>query len=188
MNSQARVRFTTIRDLFDAFPTAAVEVGVEASDELSLDFLRKASAAGDYSAAISFCAYLLSRREAVWWACGCLRPLEPRTPGEARCLDMAEAWVRVPEEEQRRAALEMGLQSRRNLPGTWVALGAGWSGGNMSASDTYKVAPAPQLTAQAIRGALLIASGRPPAAHAKAKQKEWVGAAYRLLIGDLARE
>jgi hypothetical protein len=184
MNSSARVRFTTIKDLLGAFPTAAAEVGVESSDEPTLDFLRRSVAAGDFRAAISLCAYLLARREAVWWACGCLRPLEPRAPGESRCLDLAEDWVRVPEEEQRRAALDMGLQSSRKLPATWVALGAGWSGGNMSSSDTYRIAPAPQLTAQAVRGALLIAAATPPAEASKARQKEWIGAATRLLLGE----
>ena len=55
--------------------------------------------------ATSFLAYALPNREAVWWAVLCAREaVGPAPPGPAAsALRAAEAWVRDPSEENRRA-------------------------------------------------------------------------------------
>ena len=45
-------------------------------------------------------------------------------PAELAALDAAEAWVREPEENFRRAALAVGNQNNGALPAVWMALAA----------------------------------------------------------------
>jgi hypothetical protein len=154
----ASLRFTTVRDLYDAFPTAADDVGVPPSDEHSLAFLQSLVAKGSWNAAVSFCAYLLPRREAVWWGCQSLRHVKPQAaPSEASALEAAEAWVREPEEDVRREALKRGMQGDGQMPATWMALAAGWSGGSIAPPEFGVLPAGPHQTARAVRAGLLIA-------------------------------
>ena len=150
-------RFTTARDLFDSFETAREDIAAEATDHPSLEFLNSLVADGDLRSAVAFCAYLLPRREAVWWACQCLRSMIAHpSAADERNLRAAEAWVSKPEEELRLIALDIGMQSDKKGPGAWVALAAAWSGGRMIRSE-HKVASAPpNATPKAVIGAILL--------------------------------
>lgn len=156
------LRFVTVRDLYDAFPLARDDVGIDASNESSLDFLRKLVAEENWEAAVSYCAYLLPRREGVWWGCQSLRRLQPQlAPKDAAALDVAEAWVHEPEEPRRHAALNLGSQGDTRSPATWMALAAGWSGGSIAPAHGM-VPAAPDQAARAIRAGLMIAMARVP--------------------------
>jgi hypothetical protein len=125
-------RFATVRDLYQAFPVAQDDVGAEPSDEPTLEFLRELVAKENWDAAVSYCAYLLPRREAVWWGCQSLRMMQPhRAPQDNAAIEVAESWVREPEEPRRREALNLGSQGDTRSPATWMAIAAGWSGGSI---------------------------------------------------------
>ena len=157
----AAPRFLTVRDLCDAFPLAESDIGVEPSDTPSLEFLRTVAAEEDWEAAVSFCAYLLPRREAVWWGCRSVRAIIPtRTPDEEAAIRIAEDWVREPQEERRVAALDLGIRHSNRLPATWLALAAGWSGGSMNPGVEGSPQVQPYQTSRAVRAALLIAGCR----------------------------
>ena len=85
-------------------------------------------------------------------------------PAELAALDAAEAWVREPEENFRRAALAVGNQSDGALPAVWMALAAGWSGGSIVPPEYSAVQAPPHQTARAVRTGLLIALSQMPAA------------------------
>lgn len=187
MNSSSIIRFATVRDLYAAFPTAAVDVGVRVCDEPSVAFVRELAKAGQSRAAISYCAYLLGRREAVGWACGCLRQAGLKEPIETECLAAAEAWVLRPEEARRLRAMELGARNPTALPTTWLARAVAWSGGNISTSDIYRLAPPPQGTAQAVRGALLIAPAQLPSERRETIVANWIDAGLRYAVGDPQR-
>jgi len=156
----SRVRFATAREVFDAFPSAADDIRVEPTSEAPLVFARALAAGPTPEDALSFCAYLLPRREAVWWSCQCVRSLTPNlTQKELQGLKAAEEWVREPEDGRRRAAIAEGLAGDRNAATTWNALAAGWSGGTMMAGE-HAVPVAPHLTAKAVRIAVLTALAR----------------------------
>jgi hypothetical protein len=158
----ASLRFLTVRDLYEAFPIAQGDVGAAPSDEPSLDFLRSLVTKEAWGPAVSFCAYLLPRREAVWWGCQSLRQIQPRRAAkEAQALDTAEEWVREPEEDRRMAALNVGREGDYGAPATWMALAAGWSGGSVAPGFTNAPAP-PYQTARAIRAGLMIAMAGVP--------------------------
>ena len=68
-----QARFSTVRDLFDAYPSAVGDVGKAEDSMRTLDFVRSLIGKRDWQAAISVCAYLLPRRVAVAWACRSIR-------------------------------------------------------------------------------------------------------------------
>src|SRR5688572_18990279 len=159
----SRLRFSSARDVFEAFPTAHDDLEAKPTDQPPLVFLEALMESDTPEDAVAFCAYLLPRREAVWWACQCVRELNSsRNPAEDKALAAAEDWVREPEEERRRTALDTGSDSDRNAPATWAALAAGWSGGSMTPVDQPPAPCPPHLTAKAVRAAVLTALARVP--------------------------
>ena len=154
----SRIRFAFAQEVFAAFPTACEDIKAKPTEEPPLVFLRSLVNGPVPEDAITFCAYLLPRREAVWWASQCVRDLVG-TPTEydQAALKSAEDWVFEPEEPKRQAALQIGMTGNRKAPSTWVALAAAWSGGNLVINE-YGGAPAPpHLTAKAASGALMFA-------------------------------
>jgi len=153
-----KLRFATAREVFDAFPVARDDIAAEPTDEPPLTFLNKLASTRTPEDAIGFCAYLLTRREAVWWAHQCVQMLVPsRTTAEAAALRAAESWVRDPDENRRSAALVIGMEGDRQSPATWVALAAGWAGGSLIETDHGAASSPPHLTAKAARVAVLTA-------------------------------
>jgi hypothetical protein len=156
-----KLRFATARDLFQAYPTAAADVGAPATAEPTLDYVKTLAQSGNLLGAVSFCAYLLSRRETVWWACQCVRALPaPLEAAELRVLEAAEAWVRDPEEAQRLAAHRSALVSDARWPASWTAFAAAFAGQIFGTAEFGPVAIPPHLTARAARTAFLVAGGR----------------------------
>ncbi len=154
----ALLRFPTVRALYDAFPTAQDDVGIPASNELCVVLLRSLTTEEAWAPAISFCAYLLPRREAVWWGCQSLRSMRPQlSRAEIAALDAAEAWAQKPDETTRHAALDLHARGDAGLPAVWMALAAGWSGGSIVPPEYPYVRPPPEQTARAVRSGLLIA-------------------------------
>ena len=96
-----RIRFTTAAQVFEAFPRAAFDIGSRPVDEGPIEFVRTLIARAHRYDAVTYAAYLLPKREAVWWGCQCLRAFSPAYADEA--LMAAEAWVRTPDETTRRA-------------------------------------------------------------------------------------
>lgn len=155
----SRVRFATARALFETFPQSVTGIATTPTDEHPVAFLQKLAAAGKLDDAVAFCAYLLPRREAVWWACGCVRALSGDiAQSEAACLLAAEAWVYEPDDERRQAALKLGMESDSNAPLTWLALAAGWSGGMLSSHPEMPAPVPPYMTARAARIAVQLSA------------------------------
>lgn len=177
-----RLRFETAQDLYETYPTARGDVGVAASEQGSLDFLRSLSDANALKAALSFCAYLLARREAVAWGCQCLRQSEALRPADEIRIAAAEAWVNEPEERNRLRALDIATRSDAGEASTWIAFAAGWAGGAIPVDGKHS-APSPQhATAQAIRVALILAANGLPAASRAEVQRGWLEAGMRFAL------
>jgi hypothetical protein len=154
------VRFATARALTETFPKAVTGLQTEPTDDPPIAFVQKLSAQGKLQDAMTFCAYLLPRREAVWWACGCARSLlGDIRQNEAGGLLAAEAWVHEPDEEHRLAALAIGKGSDSNHPFTWLALAAGWSGGLLAPHPERPVPMPHYMTARAVRIAVILCVG-----------------------------
>jgi hypothetical protein len=130
------IRFTTAQALFEAFPEVSQRIATAPSEQVPIDFVKRLWSEGKIAETVTFCAYLLPRREAVWWACGCARRLLGDIPkDQAAGLRAAEAWVRRPDDEHRQAALDIGLRGDRKDAQTWLALAAGRSGGFLKSNQ-----------------------------------------------------
>jgi hypothetical protein len=159
MTAMSRPRFTTARELIGAFPYARYDLQAEPTDEPPVDFIRSLAASGAYRDAVSCCAYLLPRREAVWWACQSVRTSgKTLLPSEKAALDAAEAWVRVPDEDLREAALRFGTDEPTQSAAIWACRAAAFSGGIVSNTSKGPVRAQPEATARAARAAVLIAA------------------------------
>jgi len=153
----SRVRFATARALYETFPEVSEQIKVAPTDQFPVEFLKDLVSKDKLDEAVAFCAYLLPRREAVWWACTCARASLGEIPQDrGACLLAAEAWVYDPDDEHRKAALEIGTQSDSNDPLTWLALAAGWSGGLLVTFPGLPVPVPTYMTARAARIAVLL--------------------------------
>ncbi len=178
-------RFPTAHALFDAFPEAAEKVGTPApTNQSPIAFLKALSSANKFPEAVTFCAYLLPRREAVWWACRCVRRLwgdVASAPDQAAGLLSAEAWVYEPDDNHRVAALDVGTKGETKNPMTWLALAAGWSGGSGNSK-----APVPQyMTARAARIAVLTSVPKVPGPTRSARLQECIQEGIKLAEAGL---
>lgn len=90
--------------------------------------------------AVKVMIHALPVREALWWACICARQMEslPADREEMAALEAAEKWVYKPNDENRRAAFELAQGNSSQSAGTLVALGVGFSAGNIPVlNDQY---------------------------------------------------
>jgi hypothetical protein len=152
----SRVRFPAARDVFETFPDLKELLPPPADDTPPLEFARRLLASRRPSQSILFLAHLLPRREAVWWARQCVCAILG-TSAQDEALRAAEAWVRAPEEPNRRAALDLGKAANRRSPSTWLALAAGSSGGSRSAPEQKPTPPQPSACARAANAAIILA-------------------------------
>jgi uncharacterized protein DUF6931 len=153
------VRFATAQALFETFPELSQKISSAPSEQFPTDFLKGLVTAGKIEDAVTFCSYLLPRREAVWWACGCVRGfLRNLIKDRAAGLIAAEAWVERPDEERRQAVLEIGTKGNSDDPLTWVALAAGWAGGFLESGAHRRIPMPSYMTARAARAAILISA------------------------------
>jgi hypothetical protein len=121
-----------------------------------LDLLRKRRLDQDATRMI---ANALPKREAVWWALSCAREAAGVNPSPASlaALESAQAWVREPSEENRRATLAAAEAAGLGTSSGCAALAAFWSGGSLGPPGTPVVPPAEHLTAHAAAGAVMLA-------------------------------
>src|ERR1700682_4255099 len=95
--SMSLVRFATAQALFETFPELSQKISAKPSAQFPTKFLQTLVAAGKLEDAVTFCAYLLPRREAVWWACRSARASSGHfAEDRAAALLAAEAWGKEP--------------------------------------------------------------------------------------------
>lgn len=179
------IRFNTVQDLFAAFPKAEEDTGLAASDTPCATLIDELIGKRRWGPAIAFCAYLLPRRTAVAWGCRSLRRVLTVNEAEQdRALAFAEAWVETPEELQRRKALALGNQSDPRAATTWLAFGAGWSGGSVVPAEIGHVAAKAEQTPRAIWVAHSIALSQLSGASMNGHVTAWLEDAMRRATGD----
>jgi hypothetical protein len=125
-----------------------------------LELLRKNHLLED---AVCLLAAALPKREAVWWACQCMRSTAGKAPpGEdLACLKAAEAWVKDPSEGNRQAAESADAAAPSRTPAATVALAAAWSGDSPGGPDAPVVAPQDHLSGEAAASAIRLAALSP---------------------------
>ncbi|CAO4176385.1 DUF6931 family protein [Methylorubrum aminovorans] len=177
------LRFGTAQEVFDALPTLHDDLQAPPTGDSPQVYLRTLGASDTPEDGIAFCAYVLGRRETVWWACQCVRMLVTAPEIADSALKAAEAWVQEPDEERRMTALTLGIAGDRRLPTTWLALAAGWSGGNIARPGQGVVLAAPHYTAKAVRVAILSSLASVPARERGDRLRRCLDGGLRLMQG-----
>lgn len=133
-------------------------------------------AQGCHADAARLLAFNLPRREAVWWACLCVRDAlgpEP-APGDGAAVAAAERWAAEPTEENRRAAMAKAEALEFGSAAAWAAVAAFWSAGSMAPADVPPVVPGPDLAGKAVAGAVMLAAADDDPAVIEARYKQFL--------------
>ncbi len=170
------LHYAKAQDLFDDVPEVADDIQARPDGEASLDFFTSLLRSPTPEEAVTFGAYLLPRRRAVWWGHECVRSvIHLLNDQDLRMLALAEAWVREPEENQRYLAMTEGMAARNKTPGVWIALAAGWTSGSLNPDPHQaRVPPPPALTPRAINAGILSALARVDIPHRTPTLKAFV--------------
>ena len=126
-------------------------------------FIADLQKAGSTADLVITLAFLLPKRQAVWWACLVARlvPGAESSPNDQAALTLAETWVQTGDDEARERAEKAAEACNHEGPAAWAAMGAFWSGGSIAPRGQGTVSPAAHLTAVATRSALFLATLAP---------------------------
>lgn len=126
----------------------------------SADFIQQLLEHELYSDAVRFLAHALPKREATWWACLCARNnITEKTPvKEVKAIELAEAWVYKPTEENRKLTLPAAQATEFKSAASWAAIAAFWSGDNISPVPETTIPPDEKLFAKAVVSAVMLAT------------------------------
>lgn len=136
--------------------------------------------------AVRLIAATLSKRQAVWWACLCIRHFAPPTTDADRtALGAAVRWVIDPSEPHRRAAESAGQQATLDSLAGIAAMSAFWSEGSMSPAGAAEVKPPANLSSKTVVSAVLLAATRGPAAELSHRQRQAILAGIEVSDGSV---
>ena len=118
-----------------------------------------------YLDAIRFMAQALRRREAVWWACLCVRhtAADPLPEKEQAALRAAVDWVLAPGDPTAKQAAQAAKAAGMKTPAGGAAQAAGWASG-----------PASPRFGKAVATAVLLSAARGPARQRSATYRQCV--------------
>jgi hypothetical protein len=135
-------------------------VQLQKEGQAALAYLEVLIANEKFPDAARFLASGLPKREAIWWACKCVRQVSPEKmqAQQEAALQSAEKWATSPSEEARRAAWTAAEAADFGTPAGCAALAAFWSEGSLAPPNIGVVPPGETLTAQAVAGALGLAA------------------------------
>jgi len=108
--------------------------------------------------ALTFLAYALPRREAVWWGLRCVRQVLPAEPKEAETAALAsvDAWLSDTTDENRRAAFCAAEAATYATPAGCIALAVFFSAGSMAPADCPEVPVGEGFCARTVAAAVLL--------------------------------
>jgi len=153
-----RIRFTTARQVVEAFPGAAETLGEVPDDVSPLDHIANLAAGENPIPALFFAGLALPKREAVWWACLVMRGMHLTSGDAGEGLALAEAWARKPEENERRAAGQFAEEMYFQGAGAWVAFAAFTTSGSLAPAGLQTVPPPPETSGTAAAMAVIMAT------------------------------
>lgn len=150
------LHYSAAKDLFDDIPEAGDDIRTRPDNETPLAFIDLLQKSKTPEEAIAFTAYVLPKRKSVWWGHQCLIGVDHLLSQEDKLmLQLAEEWVRNPDERTRYRALNEAMATRVKTPGVWIALAAGFSGGSLAPADLARVPPPAALTPRAVNTGIM---------------------------------
>lgn len=136
-----------------------VQALADSSDSADV-LIDELSAQEKFQDALRLRAYLLEKRQAVWWGCYCLREELHETLPTVQSAAVAAAfdWVKDPSEANRRAAEAKAGDAKYSGPGATLALSAFWSTGSLAPEGSPEVEADERLTSQGVAASLVAAA------------------------------
>ena len=135
--------------------------------------------------AVRFQTYSLPKREAVWWACLCLRSVSDpmRKPKQAEALKAVLRWVLEPGDEHRQAAGKAGKAATFSTPIGAIAMSVFYSGGSIMPPDKPVIPPDPLLTGNILTGTIAGLLAEVPPEKAKATLLSFIALGISVATG-----
>ncbi len=168
---------SSIPDLCARFGLGDKAAALAQPDQDGPTFVEALIGAEEYPAALAFLAYLLPKREAVWWAWTCARrvlPPEPKPEVQA-ALDATERWLVEPTDANRRAAFALAEPADLGTPAGCTALAVFFTGGSIAPVGVPDVPVPDGAAARAIAGSITLAAvSSPPPEKAPERFSQYV--------------
>ncbi|TWT48216.1 FHA domain protein [Thalassoglobus neptunius] len=167
--------------LNDAFPISPNP------DETPESFANRLIETGEPNHCVTFMAYALPKRAAVWWLTQCIEEVESLHGEEdGKLLKHVQEWVIDPTDELRRNGMQQAEALEMSTPTSWAAVGAFWSGGSMGPAENPPVEPKDELLGKAISGGAILASVFQKPEMAFEKQKVFTEIGLKIASGELS--
>lgn len=155
------LRYKTARDLFTACPAVAGDMSALPTEQASIEFCRALLAGPVPEEAITFCAYLLAERAAVWWAHECLSHLRDLLDGQdLELLMLVGDWVSEPDDPRHHAVLSRAVAMPPTTPAAWIALAVIWRDDGLAADEAAVPVMRPFSAAHAVNAGILAGLAR----------------------------
>lgn len=104
--------------------------------ESGLDFLRRLRGSTTPEEAITFAAFAVLPKMAIWWGYECLRDVAHVLSAEDRALmELVAIWTAYPDNENRYRTMKAALYAPVRTPAVYLGLAVGWSSGQIAPND-----------------------------------------------------
>jgi hypothetical protein len=146
-------------------------------DHSPKQYLDALTQAGHLADAVRFLAHVLPRREAVWWACQCVKavPELPKNEKTVAAVAAAEAWAAGPTDDNRRAAQAAAQAAGLDTPAGCCGMAAFFSDGSMAPAHVQAVPPPPHAAPTVAATAVILAAVAVQPEKADEKYKRFLG-------------
>jgi hypothetical protein len=137
----AAVRYESLVDLYAAIPQLAelTQARPKPEDD-ALSFLMRLRSSTTPEEAVTFTAFAVQPKLAIWWAHECLRLLpDALSLLDRQMMEQVARWIGHGETADRHLIMRDALWAPTRSPGVMLGLAVGWSGGSIAPNDPAPV-------------------------------------------------